>query len=160
MLPPSEKQIICAFAIPFREKSLPLNHAGSLSLGDSFLLSVVSIIIINSYYSRISARASSYLSMFCICSPFSSGLTGFHPLYCTTHTSFIISCQRGYGKETVEHYLLECQNYRDQRKKLRVEGGKGKMWMEMLLRDLKTIKHTLTGIHQGNRQIMYNMVNS
>jgi hypothetical protein len=30
-------------------------------------------------------------------------------------------CQCGYGKDTVEHYLLECRNYRDQRKKLRRE---------------------------------------
>jgi hypothetical protein len=28
-------------------------------------------------------------------------------------------CQCGYGKETVEHYLLECREYRDQRGKLR-----------------------------------------
>ena len=28
-------------------------------------------------------------------------------------------CDCGYGKETVQHYLLECRNYREQRKKLR-----------------------------------------
>ena len=41
-----------------------------------------SIVIINSYYPHISARASSCLSVFYICSPFSSGLTDFHPMYC------------------------------------------------------------------------------
>lgn len=27
-------------------------------------------------------------------------------------------CEYGYGKETVEHYLLECNKYKDQRKQL------------------------------------------
>ena len=48
-------------------------------------------------------------------------------------------CQCGYGKETVEHYLLECRQYREQRKKLRGEVGRGKMRMEILLEDPKTI---------------------
>ena len=30
-------------------------------------------------------------------------------------------CQCGYEKETVEHFLLECCNYKDQRKSLRKE---------------------------------------
>jgi hypothetical protein len=54
--------------------------------------------------------------------------------------------QCGYGKETVEYYLLECRNHRDQRKKLRREVGRGKMRMEALLGDPKII-----GIYQGNR---------
>jgi hypothetical protein len=41
-------------------------------------------------------------------------------------------CQCRYGKETVEHYFLECRNYREQRKKLRGETGKGMMRMERL----------------------------
>jgi hypothetical protein len=41
-------------------------------------------------------------------------------------------CQCGYGKETVEHYLLECRNYRDQMKKLRRQVRRGKMRMEIL----------------------------
>ena len=60
-------------------------------------------------------------------------------------------CQCGYGKETVEHYLLECRNYRDQRKKLRREAGKGKMRMEILLGDPKIIKHTLEYIRETGR---------
>jgi hypothetical protein len=40
-----------------------------------------SIVIINSYYLHISAGASSCLSVFYICSLFSSGLTDFHPMY-------------------------------------------------------------------------------
>ena len=39
------------------------------------------IIVIGSHYPRISARASSCLSISYICSPFLSGLAGFHPLY-------------------------------------------------------------------------------
>jgi hypothetical protein len=52
---------------------------------------------------------------------------------------------------------LECWNYRDQRKKLRREVGRGKMQMEALLGDPKTIK-THIGIHQGNRKTGYEMM--
>ena len=47
--------------------------------------------------------------------------------------------QREYGKEIVEHYLLECRKYREQRKKLRREAGKGKMQVEIALGDPKTM---------------------
>jgi hypothetical protein len=57
----------------------------------------------------------------------------------------------GYGKETVEHYLLEYRNYRDQRRKLRKEVGRGKMRMEVLLGDAKIIKYTLEYIKETNR---------
>jgi ribonuclease HI len=60
-------------------------------------------------------------------------------------------CQCGYGKETVEHYLLECRNYREQRNKLRREAGKGMMRMERLLGDPKIIKHTLEYIKETGR---------
>ena len=60
-------------------------------------------------------------------------------------------CQCGYGKETVEHYLLECRNYREQRKKLRREAGTGKMRVEILLGDPKTIKYTLDYINETGR---------
>ena len=36
-------------------------------------------------------------------------------------------CQCGYGKETEEYYLMECRNYREQRKKLKREVGAGKV---------------------------------
>ena len=52
-------------------------------------------------------------------------------------------CTCRYGKETVEHYLLECRNYAEQRKKLRREVGTGKMRVEILLGDPKMIKNTL-----------------
>jgi len=48
-------------------------------------------------------------------------------------------CQCGYGKETAEHYLLECRKYRDQKKKLRREAGKGNMRIEILLGDLRPL---------------------
>jgi hypothetical protein len=60
-------------------------------------------------------------------------------------------CRYGYGKETVEHYLLECREYRDQRGKLRREVWREKMWMEVLLGDPKIIKHTLEDIKETNR---------
>src|SRR5436190_19044708 len=60
-------------------------------------------------------------------------------------------CQCGYGKETVEHYLLECRNYREQRKKLRREVGTGKMRVETLLGEQMTIKHTLEYIKETGR---------
>ena len=60
-------------------------------------------------------------------------------------------CQCGYGKETAEHYLLECPQYREQRKKLRGEVGRGKMRTEILLGDPKTIKHTLEYIRETGR---------
>ena len=52
-------------------------------------------------------------------------------------------CQCGYGKETVEHYLLECRKFREQRKKLRKEVGTVKMRVAGLLGDTRLIKHTL-----------------
>jgi hypothetical protein len=52
-------------------------------------------------------------------------------------------CQCGYGKETVEHYLLECRNYREQRKKLRREVRVRNMRVVRLLGDTKLIGHTV-----------------
>ena len=60
-------------------------------------------------------------------------------------------CQCGYGKETVEHFLLECRNYREQRKKLRREAGAGKMRTARLLGDQKLIKYTLEYIQATGR---------
>ena len=60
-------------------------------------------------------------------------------------------CQCGYGKETVEHYLLECRKYREQRKKLRKEVGTVKMRVARLLGDTKVIKHTLEYIKTTGR---------
>jgi len=52
-------------------------------------------------------------------------------------------CECGNGKETVEHYLLECRKYNEQRKKLRREVGPGRMRIEKLLGYPKLVKHTL-----------------
>jgi len=60
-------------------------------------------------------------------------------------------CQCGCGKETGEHYLLECRNYKEQRKKLRREVGTGKMRTATLLGDLKLIKYTLEYIQATER---------
>ena len=66
------------------------------------------------------------------------GLNGY--LYRFRNTPY---CQCGYGKETVEHYLLECRSYREQRKRLGRAVGTGKMRVGRLLGDPKIIKHTL-----------------
>ena len=60
-------------------------------------------------------------------------------------------CQCGYGKETVEHYLLECRKFREQRKKLRKEVGTAKMRVARLLGDTKLIRHTLEYINATGR---------
>jgi hypothetical protein len=69
------------------------------------------------------------------------------------------SChQCRYGKETIEYYLLEYRNCRDQRKKLRREVGRGKVRMEILLEDPKVIKQTLEYLYHGNRETGYEMM--
>jgi hypothetical protein len=50
----------------------------------------------------------------------------------------------------VEHYLLECRTYREQREKLRREAGEGVMHMERLLGDPKIVKHWNTSRKQVN----------
>ena len=65
-----------------------------------------------------------------------------------THSPY---CECGYGKETVEHYLLECNKYRDQRKRMRLELKKGKMTVARLLGDPKAIKHTMKYVKETAR---------
>jgi hypothetical protein len=60
-------------------------------------------------------------------------------------------CQCVYGKETVNHYLLECRNYREQRKEPRKEARTGKMRTARLLGDPRLIKHILEYIHATDR---------
>src|SRR5437762_1368706 len=57
-------------------------------------------------------------------------------------------CECGYGKETVEHYMLECRKYKDQRKRLRKEVGGRKMKVGILLGDPTLIKNTMTYIRK------------
>src|SRR5439155_8361368 len=52
-------------------------------------------------------------------------------------------CECGMGKETVEHYLLECRKYNEQRRRLRNQVGPGRMRAEKLLGYPKLIKHTI-----------------
>ena len=52
----------------------------------------------------------------------------------------------------MKHYLLECRNYREQRKKLRREVETGKMQVERLLGDPKIVKHILEYIKTRDRQ--------
>ena len=60
-------------------------------------------------------------------------------------------CKCGYDKETMEHYLLECRNYKEQRKKLRKNVGTGRMKVGILLGDTATIKHMTEFIKETGR---------
>jgi hypothetical protein len=52
-------------------------------------------------------------------------------------------CKCGYGKETVEHYLMECWNYKEQREVLRKNVGFGRMKSHEILGNVKIIKQTM-----------------
>lgn len=60
-------------------------------------------------------------------------------------------CECGYGKETVEHFLLECRKYKEQRKKLREAAGTGNMKVGILLGDPSKIRHTMAYIKETGR---------
>ena len=60
-------------------------------------------------------------------------------------------CECGYGKETVEHFLLECRRYKEQRRTLRREVGVGKMRVDRLLGDPMVIKKTLEYVKSTGR---------
>ena len=64
-------------------------------------------------------------------------------------------CECGYGKETVEHYLLECRKYNEQRKTLRKEVGPGRMRTEKLLGYPKLIKHTMQYVIATKGEILW-----
>ena len=53
------------------------------------------------------------------------------------------SCECGYKMESVEHFLLECKNYKEPRKELRRRVGSGKMKVTSLFGDTKLLKYTL-----------------
>ena len=62
------------------------------------------------------------------------------------------SCECGSGQETVEHFLLECPLYRVQRSVLRNKVGGGRMRVDELLGDWKTIvEHTMEFIKNTGR---------
>ena len=60
-------------------------------------------------------------------------------------------CKCGYGKETVEHFLLECVQYRKQRKVLRRNVRWNNMKIKKLLGDIKLIKHTVEYVRATKR---------
>jgi ribonuclease HI len=61
-------------------------------------------------------------------------------------------CECGYGrKESVEHYILECPRFKEERKVLRRKVGPGKMRMRWLLGDENLIKHTLDFVKATGR---------
>ena len=60
-------------------------------------------------------------------------------------------CECGMGKETREHYLLESRRYKEQRKKVIKDIGKGRLNIERLLGQPQTIKHTVEFIRSTKR---------
>ena len=60
-------------------------------------------------------------------------------------------CECGHGTETVEHFLLECQNHKEVRKRLRNKVGFGRMKVAKLLGDIKILEHTLEYIKATKR---------
>jgi hypothetical protein len=60
-------------------------------------------------------------------------------------------CECGYGKETMEHYLLERNKYKNQRKQMRLELKKGRMTVGRLLGNPQAIKHTMKYIKETAR---------
>jgi len=78
------------------------------------------------------------------------GLNKYLHRFGKTHSPY---CKCGYGKETVEHFLLECRNYKEQRKLLKKNVGTGKMKTDKLLGDAKLLKHTLEYIKTTGRLV-------
>ena len=60
-------------------------------------------------------------------------------------------CECGKGKETVEHYLLECRRYHEERIKLRKEIGKGRLTLGKLLGEPQAIKHMIEYVKATKR---------
>jgi hypothetical protein len=52
-------------------------------------------------------------------------------------------CECGYGKETVQHFLLECCRFKNERKKLRQEVGTGRMKIAWLPGNKNSASHTM-----------------
>ena len=60
-------------------------------------------------------------------------------------------CSCGYAKETVEHFILECPNYKVQRKELRKMVGIWKMRIDKLLGDIELLKYTMEYVRTTKR---------
>ena len=60
-------------------------------------------------------------------------------------------CSCGYAKETVEHFILDCPNYKVQRKELKKMVGMWKMRIDRLLGDITLIPHTVEYIKATKR---------
>ena len=60
-------------------------------------------------------------------------------------------CECGYGKETVQHFLLECRRFKNERKKLRQEVGTGRMKIAQLLGNKDLASHTMEYVDSTGR---------
>ena len=54
----------------------------------------------------------------------------------------------GHEKEMVQHFLLECRNYRDERKRLREKVGTGRM---RLVGDPTNVRYTMVSVESMRR---------
>lgn len=61
------------------------------------------------------------------------------------------TCECGDAKETVTHFLLVCSLYERERDKLRRKVGVGGMRVERLIRDPRSIEHTIEFIERVGR---------
>ena len=61
-------------------------------------------------------------------------------------------CECGHGiKETVEHYILECPRFKEERKTLRKNAAAGRMKVKLLLGDQNLVRHTLDFVKATGR---------
>jgi hypothetical protein len=60
-------------------------------------------------------------------------------------------CECGYRKETVQHYLLECRWYKNEKKKLRHEVGIGRMKIVWLLGNKNMASHIMEYVDSTGR---------
>ena len=60
-------------------------------------------------------------------------------------------CDCGYGQETVQHFLLECPRFKEQRNELRRRARAGGMRLDYLLGDPGMIRYTMEYIKSTGR---------
>jgi hypothetical protein len=62
-----------------------------------------------------------------------------------------VHCKCGEGYETIEHYLLACSRYLEQRKLLHENTSTGQMRVKTLLSDMKLVNHTMDFVRSTGR---------
>jgi hypothetical protein len=78
------------------------------------------------------------------------GLNGYLQRFNKVESADCEACNEG-QRETVEHYLLECKGFIDERERLERRVGKGNMKLEALLGTTKMARETLVYIEETKR---------